>query len=87
MIIEILLLIVVVWQGERVCWYERAVYRMSQERFQERARWRQAKQAATVKKIEQKTADSEKSLELISLNTNVVVPNKTIAAKYVSENL
>ena len=43
MVIEILLLVWVVWQGEIIVRCERGVYRMQKEREDERRQWREAK--------------------------------------------
>ena len=85
MIVEIILLIVVVWQGEIIVRCERGVYRLQKEREEERRAWRQAKQKATVKRIEQKIAGIEKSSELTSLKSIADAANKTIDVKSVSD--
>ena len=43
MVIEILLLVWVVWQGEIIVRCERGVYRLQKEREDERRQWREAK--------------------------------------------
>jgi len=58
MILEILLLIWIVIQGEYVRFYEREVFRMNKERYEERAKWRREKQEQTRRKTAQKTSDS-----------------------------
>ena len=50
MILEILLLIWIVVQGEFVRFYEREVWRMNAERFEERKQWRLQKQQQQLKK-------------------------------------
>jgi hypothetical protein len=50
MVLEILLLIWIVIQGEYVRFYEREVFRMNKDRYEERAKWRKEKQEQTRKK-------------------------------------
>lgn len=52
MLIEILLFIVIVIQGEQIKFYERGVYRLYSDREKERREWRQAKQKQASKKSE-----------------------------------
>jgi len=54
MIIEVLLLIGVVIQGEYIRFYEKGVYRLHSERDKERREWRDAKKRQALKKIENK---------------------------------
>jgi hypothetical protein len=54
MVLEIVLLIIIVWQGEWVRFYEREVWRMNAERFEERKKWRLEKQEQARKKTELK---------------------------------
>lgn len=68
MVLEILLLIWIVWQGEAIRYYERETYRMNRDRYEERKKWRQEKQEQTRKKLAQKTSDS---------NTNMASPLPT----------
>ena len=69
-VIEVLLLIWIVIQGEFVRFYEREVWRMNAERFEERKKWRLEKQEQQRKKITPKTLDS-------SANTALPSPDKT----------
>lgn len=70
MVLEILLLIWIVAQGEAVRFYEKEVWRMNKERFEERAKWRKEKQEQTRRKTALKTSDS-------SANTASPLPDKT----------
>ena len=51
-VLEILLLIVIVVQGEQVKFYERETWKINKERYEERRLWRQAKQKSALKKSE-----------------------------------
>ena len=50
MLLEIILLIWIVWQGEGVKFYEKETWRMNAERFEERKQWRLQKKQQQVKK-------------------------------------
>jgi hypothetical protein len=52
MVLEILLLVVVVIQGEFIRFYEREVHRIQSQRENERAGWREQKRKQAVKKSE-----------------------------------
>jgi hypothetical protein len=81
MVLEVLLLIWVVIQGEFVRFYEREVFRMNKDRYEERAKWRKEKQEQTRKKIAQKTSDSNASTGSPLSNETPAPPNKTTNAK------
>jgi len=68
MILEILLLIWIVVQGEFVRFYEREVWRMNADRFEERKQWRLQKKQQQIKKpvLDATPADSLRSSVLIS---------------------
>ena len=51
-IIELLLLFAIVAQGEFIRYYEREVHKMNRERYEERAKWREAKRRQQQRKIE-----------------------------------
>jgi hypothetical protein len=81
-VIDVLLLMWIVAQGEAIRFYEREVHRMAKERFEERAKWREQKRLQQTKKSESpKTSGSEKSLESPSKIENVEPTNKTTSAK------
>ena len=82
MILEILLLIWIVVQGEIIVRCERGVYRLQRERETERAKWREQKRQQLLKKEStQKTSESSASLES-PLPTEMPAPeNKTISVK------
>jgi hypothetical protein len=71
MILELVLLVIIVAQGEAVRFYEREVWRMNSDRYRERAAWRQAKQKAQSKKIETATNTTAKITTLASTPTIV----------------
>jgi hypothetical protein len=52
LILEAVLLVWLVVQGEYIRFYEREVYRIHAEREKERREWREAKRKQQVKKIE-----------------------------------
>ena len=52
MVIEVLLLIIVVIQGEAIRFYEKGVYLLHSERDKERREWRDAKKRQALKKSE-----------------------------------
>jgi len=82
MILEILLLIWIVVQGEFVRFYEREVWRMNADRFEERKQWREQKRQQLLKKeTTQKTSESSASLESPSPTETNVADNKTISVK------
>jgi hypothetical protein len=56
-IVEIILLIWIVWQGEKIRFYEREVWRMHRERHEQQMKWREAKRAAILKKLESQAQD------------------------------
>lgn len=60
MVIEIVLLIRVAWQGEYIVHYEREVYRMQSAREKERRDWRESKRKAAIKKLEVPVVIEEK---------------------------
>src|SRR5579864_1492490 len=81
-VLDVLLLVVIVAQGEYVRYYEREVHRMTRERFEERARWREQKRQQQLKKeAALKTSDSSASLELLSPSETLVPPSKTTNVK------
>lgn len=84
MIVEILLLIWVVVQGERVCFYEKEVWRMNADRFEERKQWRLEKKEQTRKKTAQKISDSNPSMESLSPDKMNSDTNKKIDVKSVA---
>lgn len=51
-LLEIVLLGIVVWQGELIRRYEKWTYEMNRERWDERAKWREQKRQQQLKKIE-----------------------------------
>jgi len=50
MCVELILLGVIVWQGELIRRYEKWTYEMNRERWDERAKWREAKRQQQLKK-------------------------------------
>ena len=73
MVVEVGLLIWVVVQGEYVRFYEREVYRMNRERYQERAEWRkQKRQQQSKKETAPKTSGSTRNSESLS-NSSISV--------------
>jgi len=50
MVLEIILLIVIVWQGEIIVRCERGVYRLQKEREAERSKWREQKRQQQIRK-------------------------------------
>ena len=80
-VIEVLLLIWIVVQGEFVRFYEREVWRMNAERFEERKKWRLEKQEQQRKKSTPKTLDSGASLESPSPSEKSEPVSKTISVK------
>ncbi len=55
MVVEILLLVWVVVQGEYIRFYEREVHRIQSDREKERATWREQKRKQQGKKLEAST--------------------------------
>ena len=68
MLLEIILLGVVVWQGEWVRYYERRVFEMNAERFEERKQWRTQKKQQQLKKSVPDAIVAEKSLSSDTIN-------------------
>jgi len=85
MVLEILLLVVVVWQGEWVRYYERRVFEMNAERYTERAEWRKQKRSQQLKReTEPKINDFKLSTESLSPSEMPTPPIKTNSAKSVA---
>jgi hypothetical protein len=53
MILELLLLVMIVVQGEYIRYYEREVHKMNRERYEERAKWREAKRRQQQRKSDE----------------------------------
>lgn len=81
MVLEILLLIWIVIQGEFVRFYEREVWRMNAERFEERKKWRLEKQEQQRKKNAAKTSDSSGNTESLLPDKMKSEPSNPIDAK------
>src|ERR1700675_2821659 len=82
MLLEIVLLIWIVYQGEIIVKCERGVYQLQKERETERARWREQKRSQQLKKDSTpKTSDSSANLASPSPSETLAPPNKTISAK------
>lgn len=87
MVLEILLLIWIVVQGEYVRFYEREVFRMNRDRYEERAKWRREKQEQMRKKTTPKTSGFSANTESL-LPVEMKLPsNKTSDVKCVAEPL
>jgi len=80
-VIEVLLLIWIVVQGEAIRYYEKEVWRMNAERFEERKKWRLEKQEQTRKRLTPKTSDSSASTESLLPDKTKSEQNKTTDAK------
>lgn len=83
--LEILLLVVVVIQGEYIRQYEKKTYELHAERQEERFRWREQKRQQTLRKIEPKTSDSSASTVSLSLSETSESPIKTDVVKSASD--
>lgn len=82
MLLEIVLLIWIVWQGEIIVKCERGVYQLQRERESERAKWREQKRQQLLKReTAPKTNDFSLSTESPSPNATNGPVNKTISAK------
>ena len=53
-LMELLMFARIVWQGEKIMYYEQEVHRIQSEREGERRKWREAKQKTSMKKQEAK---------------------------------
>lgn len=82
MVLEIILLIWIVVQGEYVRFYEREVHRMTLDRFTERKLWREQKrQQQSKKETGPKTKGSNASSESISPIETTLPASKMTNAK------
>jgi hypothetical protein len=82
MLLEIVLLIWIVWQGEIIVKCERGVYQLQKEREGERAKWREQKRQQLLKKDSApKTLDSSANLELPLPSEKSEPVSKTISVK------
>jgi hypothetical protein len=63
---ELLLFGWIVWQGEKIVYYEREVHRIQSDREKERAEWRQAKRKQAIKKAEPATTNQTSGPEIKS---------------------
>ena len=79
-ILEILLLVWIIVQGEIIVRCERGVYRLHKEREDERKQWREEKREQTRRKTEQKIKDSNPSLESPSPTESSEPKTKSISA-------
>ena len=75
MVLEIILLCVIVWQGELIRRYEKWTYEMNKERYDERAKWREQKRQQLLKK------GSEPKISESSPNSVLPLPTETVAPK------
>jgi hypothetical protein len=82
-ILDVLLLFWIVIQGEYIRHYEREVYKMARERFEERKKWREAKQKLTLKKGMTATNDISPSSTSELNSTTLSSPNKKANAEFV----
>jgi hypothetical protein len=80
-IVDVVLLFLIVIQGESIRWYEREVYRMNRERFDERKKWREAKQKSTLKKGAIGTNDTSNDSTSESNSTTLSSQSKTANAE------
>ena len=80
-VIDVLLLVLIVLQGEAIRYYEKEVWRMNAERFEERKKWRLEKQEQSRKKNISKTLDFSVSTESPSPDKMKSEPSKTTDAK------
>lgn len=80
-VIDVLLLVLIVLQGEAIRYYEKEVWRMNAERFDERKKWRLEKQEQQRKKTAPKTLDFSVSTESPLPSETSAPSNKTISAK------
>ena len=55
---ETIALWIIVWQGFFIGWFEYDVWRMNRDRFEERRKWRQAKQQRQAKKLDVKGVET-----------------------------
>jgi len=86
-VLDVVLLLWIVVQGEAIRFYEREVFRMARDRFNERAKWREQKRLQQLKKeTAQKTNESSPSSESPSPTETVEPKSKTISAKSVEGN-
>jgi len=77
-ILDVILLIIIVAQGESIRYYERETFRMNRERFDERKKWREQKRQQVLKKdAEQKTNDSKPISESESKSTTAEPKSKS----------
>ena len=82
MVLEIILLVVIVWQGEWVRYYERRVFEMNAERYAERKQWREQKRSQQSKRESApKTNDFKLSTESPSPDKTKSEQSKTTDAK------
>lgn len=87
MVGEVLLLIWVVVQGEYIRFYEREVFRMNSERYEERKKWREQKQQQQKRKNETATNVTSKNTESISPPTIESVKPKSGSAESAGDPL
>lgn len=80
-VLDVLLLVAIVAQGEAIRYYEKEVWRMNAERFDERKKWRLEKQEQQRKKTAPKTSDFVASTELPLPNKTKSDNSKTTDAK------
>lgn len=77
-VLDVLLLLWIVVQGQAVWYYERETFRMNRERFEERSKWREQKRQQLLKKeIGQKTNELGLNLALASPTATAEPQNKT----------
>ena len=87
-IIEIVLLIWIVWQGQIIVACERGVYRLQREREMERSKWREQKRQQQLKKeTTPKTSDSNANLESLSPPETPSPSTKITSAKSAAARL
>jgi hypothetical protein len=58
-IMELLLFVWIVVQGEKIIYYEKGVHKIQSKREKERADWREAKRKQVIKKSDAAIADKE----------------------------
>jgi hypothetical protein len=85
-VLDVVLLLWIVVQGEAIRFYERELFHMNKERFDERKKWREQKRLQLSKKeTAQKTNESSPSSESPSPTETVEPKSKTISAKSVED--